>query len=206
MPHLVSRIVAPTAFAFCCFLVVSAHAAAPTVRTQAPGYYRTMLGDFELTALSDGTLALPIAELRTNATPEKVQKTLASVSLEDPVDTLGNGYLINPGTKLVLIDTGAGALFGPTVGNLVNSLTAAAYQPEQVDEIYITHMHGVHVGGLMAGDKLVFPNATVRADKHDADDWLSQTKMEHLAFPGLCHLRAEGSGYLWIPANYSSLR
>ena len=29
----------------------------------------------------------------------------------------------------------------------------------------------------------------------------------HLAFPGLGHLRAEGSsGYLWIPANYSSLR
>jgi hypothetical protein len=28
----------------------------------------------------------------------------------------------------------------------------------------------------------------------------------HIAFPGLGHLRAEGSGYVWIPANYTSLR
>ena len=34
-------------------------AAAPQVKTQAPGYYRLMLGDFEVTALSDGTVDLP---------------------------------------------------------------------------------------------------------------------------------------------------
>ena len=65
----------------------------------------------------------------------------------------------------MLIDTGAGDLFGPTLGKLLANLKAAGYQPEQVDEIYITHMHADHVGGLMAGDKLAFPNATVRADK-----------------------------------------
>src|SRR5258708_27799733 len=30
----------------------------------------------------------------------------------------------------------------------------------------------------MAGDKLAFPNAVVRADKHDADYWLSQANMD----------------------------
>jgi len=39
-------------------------------------------------------------------------------------------------------------------------------------------MHGDHVGGLVAGDKLVFPNAIVRADKRDADFWLSVENME----------------------------
>jgi len=29
-----------------------------------------------------------------------------------------NAFLINTGSKLVLVDTGAGALFGPTVGQL----------------------------------------------------------------------------------------
>jgi glyoxylase-like metal-dependent hydrolase (beta-lactamase superfamily II) len=78
----------------------------------------------------------------------------------------------------VLIDTGAAGLFGPTLGKLSNSLKAAGYQPEQVDEVYITHMHPDHVGGLMAGEKMVFPNATVRADKHDADFWLSQANLD----------------------------
>ncbi len=28
----------------------------------------------------------------------------------------------------------------------------------------------------------------------------------HLAFPGIGHLRAEGKGYNWVPANYTSMR
>jgi glyoxylase-like metal-dependent hydrolase (beta-lactamase superfamily II) len=154
------------ALAGAAFMFGSVHAAAPQVKTQAPGYYRVMLGDFEVTALSDGTVALPVG------------KGLASSFLKAPVETSVNGYLINTGTKLVLIDTGAAGLFGPTLGNLLTNLKAAGYQPEQVDEIYITHMHADHVGGLMAGEKLAFPNAVVRADQHDADFWLSAANLE----------------------------
>jgi glyoxylase-like metal-dependent hydrolase (beta-lactamase superfamily II) len=158
--------------------LAGAHAAAPQVKTQAPGYYRVMLGDFEVTALSDGTVALPVDKLLTNTTPAKAQKALARSFLKTPVETSVTGYLINTGSKLVLIDTGAAKLFGPTLGNLADNLRAAGYQPEQVDEVYITHMHADHVGGLMNGDKLAFPNATVRADQHDADFWLSQANLD----------------------------
>jgi glyoxylase-like metal-dependent hydrolase (beta-lactamase superfamily II) len=154
------------------------HAAAPQLKTQAPGYYRVMLGDFEVTALSDGTVALPVDKLLTNTTPAKSEKALARSYLKAPVETSVNGYLINTGTKLVLVDTGAAGLFGPTLGNLAASLKAAGYQPEQVDEVYITHMHADHVGGLMSGDKLAFPNAIVRADQHDADFWLSKENLD----------------------------
>jgi glyoxylase-like metal-dependent hydrolase (beta-lactamase superfamily II) len=156
----------------------SARAAAPLAKTQPPGFYRMMLGDFEITALSDGTIPLPMDKLLTNTSPAKVKKALDRWYLKEPVDTSVNAYLINTGAKLVLVDAGAGVLFGPTVGKLANNLQAAGYRPEQVDEVYITHMHGDHVGGLMAGDKLAFPNATVRADKHDADFWLSQANMD----------------------------
>ena len=159
-------------------VLCAAQAAAPQVKTQAPGFYRVMLGDFEVTALSDGTVALPVDKLLTGTTPAKTQKTLARSFLKAPLDTSVNGYLVNTGSKLVLIDTGAAGLFGPTLGNLLANLKAAGYQPEQVDEIYITHMHADHVGGLMAADKLAFPNATVRADKHDADFWLSQANLD----------------------------
>jgi hypothetical protein len=127
MPFFPSPTVAAAAFAACCCLAVNAHVATRLVKTQAPGYYRMMLGDFEVMALSDGTRGLPVTELLTNTTPEKVKQALARAALKDPVDTSVNGYLINTGTKLVLIDTGAGALFDPDVGNLVNNLKAVPH-------------------------------------------------------------------------------
>jgi glyoxylase-like metal-dependent hydrolase (beta-lactamase superfamily II) len=60
----------------------------------------------------------------------------------------------------------------------VTNLRAAGYQPEQVDEIYLTHMHADHLGGLMAGDKIAFPNAIVRADQREAEFWLSQANLD----------------------------
>jgi glyoxylase-like metal-dependent hydrolase (beta-lactamase superfamily II) len=156
----------------------SAVAAAPLVKTSAPGYFRMMLGDFEITALSDGTVDLPVDKLLTHTTPAKVDKALARSYLKSPLETSVNAYLVNTGSKLVLIDTGAAGLFGPTLGRLMTSLKASGYQPEQIDEIYITHMHPDHVGGLMADGKMAFPNATVRADKRDADYWLSQQNLD----------------------------
>ena len=64
-----------------------------------------MVGDFEVTALSDG--ALPVDGLLTSTTPAKVQAALSRAHLKAPVETSVNGYLINTGSKLVLIDAGA---------------------------------------------------------------------------------------------------
>ena len=156
----------------------TAHAAAPQIKTQAPGYYRIMVGEIEVTALSDGTVGLPMTKLLTNTTPEVTERVLARSYLKDPVETSVNAFLVNTGSKLVLIDTGAAGLFGPTLGKLQASLKAAGYSADQVDEIYITHMHPDHVGGLMAGDAMAFPNAVVRADQRDADFWLSQANLD----------------------------
>ncbi len=154
-----------------------AHAAAPQQKTSAPGVYRMMLGEFEITALNDGTVDLEVTKLLTNTTAAKVRAALARAYLKDPVETSVNAYLVNTGSKLVLIDAGAGNLFGPTLGKLIANLKAAGYQPEQIDEIYITHMHADHVGALMAGEQRAFPNAVVRADKREADYWLSEKNM-----------------------------
>jgi glyoxylase-like metal-dependent hydrolase (beta-lactamase superfamily II) len=172
------RLAGRFALAFAFFVAGTAFAAAPQVKTQAPGYYRIMLGDFEVTVLSDGSLALPPSQLFGNVSPERMQKFLGDAFLKEPVETSVNAFLVNTGSKLVLIDTGSGGLFGPTLGFLIDNLKAAGYQPEQVDEIYITHMHGDHIGGLMNGDKMVFPNAIVRADQHDADHWSSKANLE----------------------------
>jgi len=159
------------------FAVPAAQAAAPMVKTPAPGFYRVMVGDFEVTPISDGTFDLPMDQYMREK-PEVTRAAIAKNFLKVPVETSDNAFLINTGSKLVLVDTGAGALFGPTVGKFVNNLKAAGYQPEQIDEIYITHMHGDHVGGLVNNGQRVFPNAIVRAGKADADYWLSQANMD----------------------------
>ena len=159
-------------------LSFAAQAGAPQVKTQAPGFYRMMLGDFEVTALFDGTIDLEPKKLLTNTTQAQVGKLLDRSFDKDLVPTSVNAYLVNTGSKLVLIDTGAGSLFGPTLGNLRNNLLAAGYKPEQVDDVLITHMHGDHVGGLIVDGKLAFPNATVHAGQEDADFWLSKANLE----------------------------
>jgi glyoxylase-like metal-dependent hydrolase (beta-lactamase superfamily II) len=156
----------------------AAEAGAPQQKTQAPGYYRLMLGEIEVTALSDGTFSMDTGKMLTGITPPQLDAALARSFLKDPVETSVNAFLINTGSKLVLIDTGSGVLFGPTVGKLLASLKASGYQPEQVDEIYITHMHGDHVGGLIKDGKLAFPNAVVRAAQQEADFWLSKAHMD----------------------------
>ena len=65
-------------------------AAAPQVKTSAPGFYRVMLGQFEVTALSDGTVELPVDKLLTNTTPEKVGKALHKAHQHSPLETSVN--------------------------------------------------------------------------------------------------------------------
>ncbi|CAI1204276.1 MBL fold metallo-hydrolase [Serratia ficaria] len=162
---------------------LQATAAAPQVKTPTPGFYRIMLGHYEVTALSDGIIRLPADKLLLNSTPQQIGAGLAEHHQSLPVVTSVNSYLINTGDKLIMIDTGAGTLLGDGLGKLTANLNAAGYRPEQVDEIYLTHMHPDHLGGLTQNGRALFPNALVRASQQDADFWLSESRLNQ-AKPG----------------------
>jgi glyoxylase-like metal-dependent hydrolase (beta-lactamase superfamily II) len=170
------------------FLVQAAPAcsAAAQVRVQAPGFYRMMLGDFEITALLDGTHPFPAAEVLTKAKvgapgvrsklfqdyADEASALLAASDLTAPMEGSINAFLVNTGSKLVLIDSGAGTLYGACCGHLIENLRASGYTPEQVDEVLLTHLHADHVGGIAPDGIAVFPNAVIRSSKLDADYWL----------------------------------
>jgi len=167
-----------TALAASLLFIGGVHAGAPQVKTQAPGYYRMMLGDVEVTVISDGTFPMDAGKILADITPKQLDAELGRSFLKEPIEMSVNAFLINTGSKLVLIDTGCGSLMGPSVGKLLSNLKASGYRPEQIDEIYITHMHGDHLGGLSADGKPVFPNAVVRAAQQEADFWLSKAHMD----------------------------
>jgi glyoxylase-like metal-dependent hydrolase (beta-lactamase superfamily II) len=146
------------------------------VRSEAPGFYRLMIGDYEVTVLSDGKNPLAASKLL-QGDSSRIADALKSNFLGEQVETSHNSFLISAGDKLVLVDAGAGTLLGAQTGKLLANLRAAGYQPEQVDEVYLTHMHTDHIGGLIAGDQRAFPNAVVRADIRDTDYWLSEENM-----------------------------
>ncbi len=151
-------------------------AAAPLHHAQVPGFYRTMVGDFEVTALFDGGVAVDSSILL--ADPALVKDLLAKSHIDDPKNVWGSAsaFLVNTGSKLILIDTGTGGHWGgPGLGHLASNLKAAGYRPDQVDLVLVTHLHADHVGGIYdAQGQPAFPNARIRMNKADSDFWLSK--------------------------------
>ncbi|MDG4852544.1 MULTISPECIES: MBL fold metallo-hydrolase [unclassified Mesorhizobium] len=163
-------------FCLACGLATPLFAGAPMAKSQAPRFHRLTLGDFEVTALSDGSNMLPATKLL-QGDPARIEEALKRNYLTDVVETSHNSFLVNTGARLVLIDAGAGSLLGPGTGHLLSNLSASGYRPEQIDEIYLTHLHTDHVGGLMVDGQRAFPNAVVRVEKRDTDYWLSEASM-----------------------------
>lgn len=142
-------------------------------KAQIPGVYSFRLGKFTITALSDGTVPQDLHKVLTNTDSAEIKQLLDRDFLANPVEASINAFLIDTGEKQVLVDTGAGQLFGPGLGGkLQESLKAAGYVSDDIDLVLITHVHTDHSGGLVENGRLMFPTATVYAGKPDVDLWL----------------------------------
>ena len=142
----------------------------PGVASQIPTAYSFKVGDATVTALSDGTAALDLHKLLKGPSTKEIDELLDGEFLANPVHTSVNVYLVQFGDRNVLIDTGTGDLFGAdTAGKLLGALAATGTSPDKISDILITHAHTDHIGGLVRGGKIVFPNATVHLGQPDVD-------------------------------------
>ena len=155
--------------------VISLSTVSKLDRSQA-GIYRTKVGKIDVIAVSDGTVGLGLTkELIQNAKPGEVERLLARHFQKSPVDASVNAFLIKYENKLVLIDAGSSELVGPTAGKLPQSLRAAGAPPENITDVFVTHIHPDHTGGLMNGNTKVFPNATIHINKREVDYWFNKS-------------------------------
>lgn len=128
---------------------------------------RVKIGDLEAYALEDGYLSWPNdgQVLGVGQRLGEIAELLAAAGL--PRDTIRldlQCLLVKAGGRVILFDAGAGGLelSEGVLGILPRSLALAHVAPSEVTDIFISHAHGDHVGGLvtMAG-ALVFPAATI---------------------------------------------
>lgn len=158
----------------------------PQVGGQAPGYYRLLVGRFEVTALLDGTHPFPSDKVAIGATADEVTGALKAAFLPLRYEGMINAFLVNMDGRLVLIDAGAGNLYGTEGGGLKKAITAAGYTPDDVDDVFITHLHEDHAGGLVLDGKPLFANAMIHVARKEAAFWLNsrnQSSVDDLLKP-----------------------
>jgi glyoxylase-like metal-dependent hydrolase (beta-lactamase superfamily II) len=137
------------------------------------GFYRLKVGTLDVVALSDGTLPFPADQLLLNAKPGEIQQLLGEAFDPAPAASVNVFLIFFPG-QLVLIDTGSETLLGPTLGKLPASLKALGVSPEQITDVFLTHIHPDHAGGLVVRGQKYFTHATVHVDQRDLDYWLDK--------------------------------
>ena len=137
------------------------------------------IGSLSAFALRDGALEFPNDNkvFGVGHTPEEVAAELSAAGVPtDKVQLSIQPLLVKSADRVLLFDTGAGTNFGPGAGKLSASLAAAGVDPAIVTDIFISHAHGDHIGGLVdAQGTLVFPNAKVHLS---APEWKHLSGLE----------------------------
>ena len=162
-------------------LTTQANEQTSTAQKQVAGYYHHKMGNIQITALLDGTNYLNPAIFKGLSDTDKTEILKKYHAVNDKgIQTSINAFLINTGDQLLMVDSGAASCFGTHLGSIYNNLKASGYQPEQVNGIFLTHLHPDHVCGISNNGVANYPNATLHISKTEYDYWLNPNTVKKL--------------------------
>jgi glyoxylase-like metal-dependent hydrolase (beta-lactamase superfamily II) len=143
------------------------------------GYIKFKLGKLELLVVTDGHIFIHPAQpiFAPGIDSVKVKEALADNFMSDgAVDAAINILVIKKEERIIIIDTGSGSAIGDQAGRFLKNLNAAGIRPEEITDVFVTHLHVDHIGGILDADgKLAFKNARYCLSQKEYNFWMSKT-------------------------------
>ena len=143
------------------------------------------VGNVEITVLHDTEVALPFSrtfpDVPLEAWAPYIERYPDAYSGGDSLRVHFECYLVRSQGRTLLVDTGLGnATSNPAVvanigggidGGLLTELEAAGFQADDIDTVFLTHLHPDHVGWNItrngSRESATFPNARYLANEAD---------------------------------------
>ena len=125
------------------------------------------VGSVNVTWIQDNAGDRPMAR---SLFPDAGDALIDSLSLRDGVPSTVSVFVVKTDSVVILFDTGLGA----ADSRLQAGLKSLGMEPAGVRYLYLTHMHGDHIGGMLTAEgEVVFPNAEVYVSKPEHDYWMT---------------------------------
>ena len=143
----------------------------------ADGYYKFKLGKLDMLVVTDGHLYIhPVQPIfAPGIEKRKVETAMVDSIPKDAVDAAINVLVIKKEKRIILLDTGSGALMGDQAGKFLANLHSAGITADEVTDVFVTHLHGDHIGGIVdSNGQLVFKNAVYYLSHLEYNFWTSE--------------------------------
>ena len=140
----------------------------------------TVDGPARVTALCDGYLDLDLSRFPDVARGIGDDLAIADGQDLNDMSISVNAFLLELPGRLALVDAGDSNRRGDSLGHLLPALKAAGYDPEDISDLLLTHLHGDHAAGLVKGGERLFPKATLHVSAVEQAFWNDPAQLDEL--------------------------